>query len=297
MTTGWIPVGVSTPRCTEVVRIASKSKKSRREAFAALVEFWIWVSQESSDGVLEGYALDSLPHAIEGTDARFWCAVADEGWIVVTDSGLVVPENKEHQFITKGGRARLMKGRRQGRWKDKRQKSEALKETVEEALSETRDETNFDAKASPLARPTTTTTSITKPTTDKPSISDPSDGLVVGLNAEDSARCWCEADGIAKRLGLLEEAPEFLHRVAALISHGRIDGQAVAGCAAEAKKGAIENPVGLFRTKLRAAITRFEKLAASVQFTADYLRGPPEGAGSGDIVADLAKAFSNKEEP
>lgn len=155
----WVPIGAKTPRCEEVVRIAVKSRRSRRETVGILVDFWIWVVHQTPDGFLRGYSLESLEIAIEGTDAAFWEAVADEGWVEVHDDGLRIPENKETPFIEKGSRARLLKARRDAEYKAKRDAETATCATTEATYgASTCASTGTATKAPRNAPPTETET-------------------------------------------------------------------------------------------------------------------------------------------
>lgn len=278
--TDWIPIGSNTPRCVEVVRIAGKSKKSRREAFATLVDFWIWVTEQTSDGVLAGYTLELLPTVIEDTSVKFWQAVADEGWIEVHIDCLVVPDNLDHPFVTKGSKARLLKARRQANWKSGAPPGAPQQTSLP-------------------ARPTATTTlKSAQPAKNQRSMAEKPATVAAGFLVSDPGEVWHQAERLAKRIGVSVEHFDFGHRVAALLVGGKLSDRDVAECAAETKKGANGNPIGLFRTKLRDVCKRknipVDSLAKSVRFPADYDRGPPEPVPE---IAELAKALSGTESP
>lgn len=289
----WIPVGTGTPRCEELVRIASKAGKSRRETFAILVEFWIWVTEQTSDGILSGYTLDGLRIAIDGTDAKFWNAVRDEQWIVVRDDGLFVPDNKSHPFISKGGRARMLKSQRQANW---RESSTDVDGAVDVYVDGGGDE-NAPRSGPFLTATDTYTDSITKPADRKRSVGNRTAPHSAGLEVSEPDKTWHHAERLARRLGVPMQDFDFGHRIAALIVAGKLSDRFVAECAAEAKTQSNGSPMGLFRTKLRAAgkaaKIRVDELAKSVRFPAEYYRGPP---GPVPEIALLANALSSMED-
>lgn len=155
----WIPIGNKTPRCQEIVRIAGRSKRSRRETFAILAEFWIWVVEQTDTGLLEGYTLDDLPNAVDGTDAAFWKAVEAEQWVVQQPDGLFVPDNTETPFISKGSRARLLKARRDADYKNRlAEEASTCASTTASTSPSTCASTKTTSGASSTAPPTVTVT-------------------------------------------------------------------------------------------------------------------------------------------
>lgn len=105
----WIPVEEATPRKPEVMRIVALVSRSRHEVVGLLIEFWIWISQNSADGTID-VPLAALPHLI-GADDAFWQAVASVGWVKEKGGRLHIP-NSEH-WLTHGAKARLSNTRRQ----------------------------------------------------------------------------------------------------------------------------------------------------------------------------------------
>jgi hypothetical protein len=87
----WIPTAKSLPRKREVLSIASATFRSRYEVVGILLDFWIWVDDESEDGQLPGMSPDQLPGLFSGTDAALWSAVISAGWLIHRSTGLEVP--------------------------------------------------------------------------------------------------------------------------------------------------------------------------------------------------------------
>lgn len=113
----WIPATTELPRKREVLLLSAKTGRSRHEVVGLLLEFWIWVSNESSDGRVVGVHVDALAPLI-GADTEFWRAVIDVGWLVDDPSGLIVPRSDE--WITRAAKARLQKTKRQKEWRANR---------------------------------------------------------------------------------------------------------------------------------------------------------------------------------
>jgi hypothetical protein len=138
---------------------------------------------------------------------------------------------------------------------------------------------------------------ITKPADKQRSVGKSDSSPSAGLEVSEPERTWHEAERLAKRLGVPMRDFDYGHRVAALVVAGKLSDRFVAECAAEAKSQANGNPMGLFRTKLRAAgkqaKLRIDELAKSVRFPPTYYRGPPEPVPE---IAQLAQALSRTED-
>lgn len=107
----WIPVTIELPRRIEVLQVARLSGRSRHEVIGMLVEFWLWVQQESANGHVPSVTSLMLCEVIVGADEQFWRAVKTVGWLVEDASGLTIP--RADSWITKGAKARIQAANRQ----------------------------------------------------------------------------------------------------------------------------------------------------------------------------------------
>jgi len=78
-------------RKDEVLRISAATGHHRRWVAMTLLEFWGWVDDNFPSGVLRRHSVATLSLSVDETDAHFWQAVIDVGWLAVTPEGLEVP--------------------------------------------------------------------------------------------------------------------------------------------------------------------------------------------------------------
>lgn len=86
----WIPISVDLLRKREVILLCGKTGWSRYEVVGRLVEFWAWVSSESTNGVIEGLTAELLS-TVGRFDPRFISALEEVGWLSWSEAGLVIP--------------------------------------------------------------------------------------------------------------------------------------------------------------------------------------------------------------
>ena len=87
----WIVWTKGFARKPEVLSIAEKTGRDRREVATTLMEFYEWADGESEDGLLRGLSVRTLCSFCAFTDALFWRAVIEVGWLVLHDEGLLIP--------------------------------------------------------------------------------------------------------------------------------------------------------------------------------------------------------------
>jgi hypothetical protein len=80
-----------TPWKPEILRIAATVGLSRREVWATLCEFWIWVDDNCPDGLIWGANVPFLSRIGPDTGDAFWHSCAAVGWITVCAEGVRVP--------------------------------------------------------------------------------------------------------------------------------------------------------------------------------------------------------------
>src|SRR5512136_1111202 len=113
----WIPVTVGLSRRREVLAIVGSTERDRFQVVGLLVEFWSWVTDESRDGHVPSVTASTLIAAVGGDDV-FWSAVEREGWIVLDDEGLTVPN--WDRWLGSSGKSRLQAAIRKRREREKK---------------------------------------------------------------------------------------------------------------------------------------------------------------------------------
>lgn len=88
---GYIFFDKKTPYKPEVLKIAQKCGLSRREVFAILLEFWVWVDDNCPSGVIPGADVRFLSQICPATVPEFWNAVASVGWLIIHDDSVEIP--------------------------------------------------------------------------------------------------------------------------------------------------------------------------------------------------------------
>ncbi len=106
----WIPIELNLSRKSEVVRIARLTERSKAEVVGLLVQFWIWASEETADGAIDGMDKSDLSDVIQGADEPFWDAMTAVGWLHTQDGGFRIPN--ADRWLTTGAKSRLESTRR-----------------------------------------------------------------------------------------------------------------------------------------------------------------------------------------
>lgn len=147
----WIPIEESMPRKPEVMRIVAQVSRSRHEVVGLLVEFWLWASANTTDGVIN-IPLSALPQLI-GADDVFWRAVVGAGWLEEEDGNSIRIPNGE-RWLCNGAKSRLENTRRQQNHRVaqmSRKTRDKSATTVQKSTEEksTEEQTREDSSASP----------------------------------------------------------------------------------------------------------------------------------------------------
>ena len=87
----WIAWTKGLSRKREVLAIAERTGRDRRQVACLLMEFWEWADGETEDGFLAGMSVRILSASHADTDETFWRQVADVGWLVIKDDGVLIP--------------------------------------------------------------------------------------------------------------------------------------------------------------------------------------------------------------
>lgn len=296
MVADWIPVCRNTPRCAELVRIATKTKRRRRDVLGVLVEFWLWVSLETEDGFLAGYQLADLPVVIDDTDPSFWQAVADEGWIQVRDDGLMVPENQETPFLERGAKSRLLKARRQAEWRAGATKGDAEASTaastsasLETSPTETETETETDSVLSSNKR--------SEPIKESIGESAPKSADLL-ISEEELGRAEQQIASLFKRAGYNGKDGLLLWQLGVLVQVGVIPESVAHSVCNGAGMNARRNPIGFVRKALTEECAKLgidlKRTLSSMRFPRMLHKGPPKKLMAG-MAASLADSLGRKE--
>lgn len=99
----WIKMGTGLRRHPKTVRIASALNADRLRVVGALHAIWCLFDEHSADGSLPGYTVVVMDEEIGWPG--FSAAMADVGWLRITEEGLQVPSYEEHNGPTAKRRA------------------------------------------------------------------------------------------------------------------------------------------------------------------------------------------------
>ena len=129
----WIKVDSSLLTKPEVFHIAELTGMSRYEVVGRLISVWVWADEQSRDGnatsVTEAH-LDEL-HGVTG----FAQAMAEAGWLKVTNAGISIPNFDRH--ISQSAKARALTAIRAQRSRNARTVTKALPEKRREEKKNT----------------------------------------------------------------------------------------------------------------------------------------------------------------
>lgn len=119
----WIPIGCTILSKREVLILAARLGWSRYEVVGRLVEFWVWVSNESTDGTICGLAVGDL-WKVYGFDRRFVAALCEVGWLIQGQDCITIPNF--HRWLHSGAKQRLMASERKRRQRNKSPENSTL---------------------------------------------------------------------------------------------------------------------------------------------------------------------------
>jgi hypothetical protein len=87
----WIAWNKGLSRKPEVLAIARRTRRDRREVACILMELWEWADEQTTDGRIPGVGLADLADLIPGTTEKFWATVEAAGWLIVKGNVIVIP--------------------------------------------------------------------------------------------------------------------------------------------------------------------------------------------------------------
>ena len=83
------------PQDFRVLALAKATGLTRREAFGAAAEVWVWLSVQATDGIVPRTAADALDAVVD--IGGFGQAMLQAGLVGIVDDGLVLPAELRHQ--------------------------------------------------------------------------------------------------------------------------------------------------------------------------------------------------------
>lgn len=125
----WIAYCKDLPSKPEILHIAQLSGRSVRETVAILLEFWAWADGQTEDGFLRHVSVTLLSQIVRDTCAVFWHAVAEVGWIILTETGDLRIANFD-SWMGASGKKRLRAAQRQRKTRSSRQQTKKKSVTL-----------------------------------------------------------------------------------------------------------------------------------------------------------------------
>lgn len=116
MALNWIPINHETPSKPEVKRIARLLGIDKDAALGKLIRFWIWVDENSRDGVVVGVIEADVDEEVNLVG--FAKALIEVGWlkIDVDNESIIIPNFEER--VGKTAKSRSLKTIRQAVWRE-----------------------------------------------------------------------------------------------------------------------------------------------------------------------------------
>jgi len=112
---GWIVFDKALPTKPEISIISRALGISRAETVLACLMVWAWADENTTDGVMDGLAVEDVDY--QARIPGFGAAMARAGWLQSDDRGLIFPNFD--RWNTETAKHRLQKSQRQRRWRSK----------------------------------------------------------------------------------------------------------------------------------------------------------------------------------
>lgn len=119
MSADWISMEKSLWSHPKVVRIMSACKADKCPVIGALYRLWSIADTHTDDGLLNGYSPEAIDKEVE--IPGFAQAAAAVGWLIISESGLQIPDFEEH--MSKSAKRRLLDAKRKKSVRKKSAKS------------------------------------------------------------------------------------------------------------------------------------------------------------------------------
>ena len=113
----WIKVRGNLREQREVFVVARRLGLARDHVVGLCVRFWAWADGQTTDGTIDGIRLEDIDAIVE--HEGFAAALAEAGWLLVDERGVIIPNFDRHNG--ESAKKRAMKTQRQARWRDGRE--------------------------------------------------------------------------------------------------------------------------------------------------------------------------------
>jgi hypothetical protein len=128
---GWIVFDKALPTKPEVSVICRALGISRPEAVLACLQVWAWADENTTDGLLDGLAVEDVDY--QARIPGFGAAMVKAGWLQADGRGLVFPNFERWNAET--AKQRLKKSQRQSKWRTRRGDQEPPRASTEPSTS------------------------------------------------------------------------------------------------------------------------------------------------------------------
>lgn len=113
----WIKVRGNLREQREVFVVARRLGLGRDHVVGLCVRFWAWADGQTTDGTIDGIRPADIDAVVEHDG--FAAALAEAGWLLVDERGVIIPNFDRHNG--ESAKKRAMKTQRQARWRDGRE--------------------------------------------------------------------------------------------------------------------------------------------------------------------------------
>jgi len=113
--TPWIKVRTSIHDQREVFVAARRLGLARDHVVGLCIRFWAWADGQTTDGAIDGIRPADIDAVVE--HEGFAAALAEAGWLVVNERGVVIPNFDRHNG--ESAKKRAMDARYQGKHRAK----------------------------------------------------------------------------------------------------------------------------------------------------------------------------------
>ncbi len=119
MAAPWIKVRTNLRDQREVFVVARRLGLARDHVVGLCVRFWAWADSQTTDGTIDGIRPDDLDAIVE--HAGFAAALAEAGWLLVDDRGVIIPNFDRHNG--ESAKKRVLAAERKSRQRDRQQEA------------------------------------------------------------------------------------------------------------------------------------------------------------------------------
>lgn len=116
MASDWIKIECTTPRKSEVLKVARILGITTDDAFGKIVRFWMWADSNSVDGLVDGAASTDVDTVVDSKG--FANALKIVGWLEIDEENetIRIPNFENHNG--ESAKKRGLRQKRQQKWRD-----------------------------------------------------------------------------------------------------------------------------------------------------------------------------------